>query len=148
MSLKTCTVCREPKPLSDYYASKRSADGKGYRCKLCDNKARKATLKRSVGTQNGYRRRHLQAVYGLTVEAYDAMLASQGNTCAICKTDNPYGHGNEPTRMKMSFAVDHCHETGTVRGLLCNTCNRGLGFFKDNPQLLLEAFKYICTNRS
>jgi hypothetical protein len=67
--------------------------------------------------------------YNLTQAAYDALLAGQGWVCAIC--------GGEPT------AVDHNHQTGTVRGLLCHTCNTGLGHFQDNPGLLERAVRYL-----
>lgn len=63
--------------------------------------------------------------YGLTQEQYDAL----GKECSIC---------GGPTE-----AVDHCHKTGVVRGLLCRTCNAGLGFFKEDPKLLSQAAHYL-----
>ena len=63
------------------------------------------------------------AQYGLTPEDYDRMLAAQGGRCAICGTDNPGGQGNR-------LHVDHDHETGRVRGLLCQGCNARLGWFE------------------
>lgn len=81
--------------------------------------------------------------YGLTLDVFDLMLENQDNRCAICRTDNPVGDGNTTTRKSFSFAVDHCHDTGRVRGLLCNPCNRGLGFFKDDLTLLAKAVQYL-----
>lgn len=80
--------------------------------------------------------RNLQSQYGITEEQYFQLLSIQNNSCAICKTNKPTG------RWKV-FAVDHCHTTGQVRGLLCNECNRGIGLLKDSSDLLLAAVEYL-----
>jgi len=64
------------------------------------------------------------------------MVESQGNRCAICGTDRPGGRG-------VYWHIDHCHETGRVRGLLCYGCNTLLGAAKDNPETLRSALEYI-----
>ena len=69
------------------------------------------------------RRRALKAKYGITIEQYDAILASQGGLCAICGTDKAHGFND-------TFHVDHDHLTGRIRGLLCFACNRRLGVFE------------------
>jgi hypothetical protein len=66
------------------------------------------------------------------------MLAAQKGKCAICH----YAFGQKVGDMK----VDHDHKTGAVRGLLCDHCNRGLGFMRDNPDLLARASKYVSTS--
>ena len=76
------------------------------------------------------RRQHL-AQYGLTPEAYDALVAEQGGRCYLC--------GREESPLH----VDHDHETGLRRRLLCNMCNRGLGFLGDDPDLLAAAADYV-----
>jgi hypothetical protein len=76
--------------------------------------------------------------YGLTEQCYADMLAEQGGVCAICK---------DPPGVRR-LAIDHCHSTGVVRGLLCGPCNVSLGQFKDNPRILLEAAKYLIKRRS
>jgi hypothetical protein len=81
------------------------------------------------------RRYALKSTYGLTIEQYDFILESQGNCCAICKTDTPNGKGR--------FHVDHDHATNEVRGLLCHHCNLALGNFKDNVSTLLSAIEYL-----
>lgn len=81
--------------------------------------------------------------YGLTVEEYAAKLAEQDHKCAICRTDNPDGEGQAAKRQLKSFAVDHDHESGEVRGLLCNLCNRALGFLQDNPVVVKAAWVYL-----
>lgn len=73
--------------------------------------------------------------YGITSEDYDKMLLEQNNSCAICKV--------HLMDLKKTPNIDHCHSTGKVRGLLCNNCNFGLGFFKDNVDNMLEAILYL-----
>ena len=77
--------------------------------------------------------------YGMTLKDYDTLYPKQGGQCAICGTDTPGGPGER-------FRVDHNHDTGEVRGLLCNSCNRGLGYLKDSPTILSKALTYLSTN--
>ena len=79
------------------------------------------------------RRWRMKSIYGTTVEDYDAMFEQQGGVCGICH------HPQESKKL----AVDHCHETGKVRGLLCENCNTGLGKFKDDPALLDAAKEWL-----
>jgi len=80
------------------------------------------------------RRWQRQKFYGLSIEDETVLLKKQNNACAICKklfqTDSDYH-------------VDHCHDTKKVRGLLCPSCNKGLGLFKDNPTALKAAAAYV-----
>lgn len=80
---------------------------------------------------------YLRKSHGITLETYDAHLTSQGGGCAIC------GQRDDHYRL----AVDHCHDTGTIRGLLCSLCNRGLGMFKDDPTRLRAALQYLAKRR-
>lgn len=73
--------------------------------------------------------------YGITLAEYDQMLRDQEKKCAIC--------GNEDEVEGRRLAIDHCHETKNVRGLLCGKCNRGLGLFYDNQELLQNALTYL-----
>lgn len=81
------------------------------------------------------RRKQLQK-RGITLEDYEDMLVQQGGGCAICGGRR----GNKDVNV---LYVDHNHVTGTVRGLLCGKCNRGLGMFQDRPDLLEKARKYL-----
>jgi recombination endonuclease VII len=80
-------------------------------------------------------RRKTLARHGLTVAGYEELVAQQNGRCLLCR---------QPT---VAFHVDHDHETGLVRGLLCQACNRGLGFFGDDPELLLAAADYVRHHR-
>ncbi len=73
-----------------------------------------------------------KAKYGITRDEYETMALNQKGRCAICN--------EEPTE---SLRVDHDHETGKVRALLCNNCNAGLGHFRDDPELLASAITYL-----
>jgi hypothetical protein len=79
----------------------------------------------------------LKAIYGLSLEDFNSMMEGQGGACAICGTRN-WG--------KTGPSVDHNHETGAVRGLLCNQCNSGLGMFRDNPGTVKLAVAYLERN--
>lgn len=78
----------------------------------------------------------LRNLYGLTELDYARMLVAQDGKCAICGADKPGG------RFK-HFLVDHNHVSRQVRGLLCDKCNRGLGYFRDNPEFLKAAVVYL-----
>lgn len=92
------------------------------KCKDCKRPAiRKASLKK----------------FGLTQSSYDALLKGQDYKCAIC------GSAETGTKRTNNFNVDHDHNTGEVRGLLCHGCNTGLGAFKDDPALMVRAIEYL-----
>lgn len=80
------------------------------------------------------RRKHLRLKFGLTLEDFDRMLASQGYVCAICFTDNWGAHGP---------MVDHDHVTGKIRGILCHKCNLGIGHLDDSISKLENAIVYL-----
>jgi len=81
--------------------------------------------------------------YGITIADYDALLEEQGGGCAICGAERSFTKGGKGKRL----AVDHDHETGEVRGLLCVTCNRGLGYFSDSETRLQRAAAYVAKAR-
>lgn len=79
--------------------------------------------------------------YNINYKQYLNILRLQNNFCAICQKEETVQHSNRDK--ELSLSVDHCHETGKIRGLLCNKCNRGLGYFKDNIKLLENSIKYL-----
>ncbi len=86
-----------------------------------------------------YRDKDLQRYYGVTLEWYNQTLKDQKGKCAICKQPETLQINDRVVRL----AVDHHHGKGHPRGLLCAKCNRGLGFFKDDPNLMIQAAEYI-----
>lgn len=83
---------------------------------------------------NGYHRwLRIKKVYGITKEEFENFLASQGGLCAIC----------ERPLVDKKTHIDHCHDTGKVRGLLCGPCNQGLGLFQESKMTLSKALKYL-----
>jgi hypothetical protein len=99
---------------------------------ICKMHASNAKKERDAARLRAY---HYNRKFGITVEDYDRMAAEQNGGCAICGTTEPGGRG--------VFHVDHCHDSGKVRGLLCTGCNTGLGQFKDDPTRLLAAVEYL-----
>lgn len=97
-----------------------------YQCKSC---ARKYRAKPEV--QKRKRDQQLFREYGITREEFNRLVKEQNNRCAICSVEMVKPH------------VDHCHTHGTVRGLLCNHCNLGLGHFRDSPETLSQAIDYL-----
>lgn len=77
----------------------------------------------------------LQSVFGINIEEYNTLLAGQNGGCAICQ--------KPPQQNKKRLAVDHCHKTQKVRGLLCSTCNQAIGLLKDDASLLQSAILYL-----
>jgi hypothetical protein len=72
--------------------------------------------------------------YGITQSQYDEMFDSQGRACAVCRTTTPTSKG---------WNIDHCHNSGVVRGILCSHCNMGLGQFRDDVDRLMRAAEYL-----
>lgn len=131
----------------NYYKLYNEGDPKAtkkYRNKIkkAKKEAKKAYLEKH---RNSRRNTRLKREYGITLEDYNKMLEDQNGVCSICKKSETSIH--EKTNKLRNLAVDHCHETGKVRGLLCSKCNRGLGYFKDNVMNLIKAAKYLIFHR-
>lgn len=123
---RECTECKEFKPASQYTLErdKRAFGGIAMRskCRPCNETRKyKAFIKRT---------------YGITYDDYEKMLDKQKGCCAICKS-------RISSARTSRLYVDHCHSTMKVRGLLCSSCNHGLGLFKDSPSLLKRAINYL-----
>lgn len=132
--LKVCTWCKEEKSIDDFNKGG-SRSGYQARCKPC----RKATRgKASETSTKNYRNHQLQQRYGITAEQYDVLLVAQDYRCAICGQ-----HQDDLTRQ---LAVDHDHQTGAVRGLLCRGCNTGIGNLGDDAGRVLDAYTYLTRN--
>jgi hypothetical protein len=129
---KVCSVCGEEKVLSEFASNKtnpHAKQGVTSQCKKCMY-ARRGTsgiLRKARG-----KKRSRARAGGLTQGQFLARCDSQGGVCMIC--------GEEPDR---TLNVDHDHETGKVRDLLCQACNLGLGWFEDSPSKLKLAIEYL-----
>jgi hypothetical protein len=127
---KLCPKCKLPKPLDDFDIHHVGKNGLVYhaRCKSCRTDDMRLTM-----------RQRAVARYGITLEQYEKMLADQGNACAVCgEPESDIQNGK-----LRPLCVDHDHATGKIRGLLCNDCNRGLGFLGDNADRLEKAAYYL-----
>ena len=131
METKTCNTCGEDKPLQEYY---RKGGHPIINCLSCRSSGKaKQNLKKKLS-------RDFVKKYGMDYDEYDRMFSEQQGCCAICKSSDPKGRWIGNTR---ALCVDHDHTTGQVRGLLCNTCNQGLGNFFDNIEYLERAIVYL-----
>jgi hypothetical protein len=129
--VKTCAKCRVEKSVEDFHRSSSSRDGTQYNCKTC-NKARLSTPE-NIERRKQYAWLACLKKFGITEDDYNEMFERQFGLCAICrKPEND-----------IKLAVDHCHETGKVRGLLCKRCNMGIGLLGDNPDTLISAAMYL-----
>ena len=167
---KECRVCKRTLPLlTGFHKWTVNKDGHKNKCKVCTIKATmeydkkhpgkrkvrdkkyrdkhkkeasafsKAWLKKHPEKKleyamNGYKR-HLRVKFGLTIQDYDDMYIEQGGCCAIC--------GVHQSETQKRLCIDHNHETGNVRGLLCDRCNTSIGKFNDDINLLRNAIKYL-----
>ena len=147
----TCRYCSVEKPLSDFYKSSRNKTGHQYECKECMKKrvkesrsknpekykayARSWRIAHRDSDKNSARKFRYKNLYGMSIQDYDKMLEKQGGCCMICKEH----HTDHATRLH----VDHDHNTGKVRGLLCRRCNMLLGVVDDDVNLLGFAIQYL-----
>ena len=144
---KYCKVCGSTKDINQFWKDWTMGDGLSSRCIECDKaKHRKyyksnqeKILKYRQESRPKRRQNHLIKKYGVTLKAYEEMLAAQSGLCAICKTPEA-----EVSRSRLH--VDHDHETNRVRGLLCFSCNMGVGYFKNKQELLSSAMVYLSLN--
>ena len=135
MITKLCSKCNIEKTIDQYYKNKKHKDGLSGYCKVCHNHQSYAYRKSNPDKFKQIQRRAaLKGKYNISEEQYQEMFHLQGGVCEICKLECPTGK---------ALAVDHSHQTGNVRALLCSECNTGLGKFKDNPTLLRAAINYL-----
>lgn len=137
---KTCTMCKENKPLSSFRSrSKKEKHLLKSRCSTCLYKEYRKWAADNPDRIREYRNKDSWTLAkrchrrGITPEQLIIAYDRQNGRCAICKIEVAL----------ISSAIDHNHETGEFRGVLCKQCNRALGMFKDSPFVLKEALKYL-----
>jgi hypothetical protein len=116
---KKCSSCELKKPVSELSKRHTTPDKLNPSCKAC-------------------RRNRSIARYGLSRDAYDALVKLQGDKCGICGKSRA-----EATLKYEDWNIDHDHKSGLVRGLLCGNCNTGLGLSGDDPSMLENAIRYL-----
>lgn len=151
--MKQCSKCKIIKEFSFFYKNSTRGDGHQHRCKDCQKiysdqpKAKERNRIRSniyrltnfKKTEASRRKSLLKNKFNLTELDYKQLSSSQNNLCAICQQPE-----TATCKGTVKFlAVDHCHKTGRIRGLLCTDCNTSLGKFKDNPQRFINAANYL-----
>lgn len=124
---KFCPRCEQLKPVAEFGRNGAKKSGLTSYCRPCHNVAMAEIKVRNHGSTRSY---HLKRRYGLTAAEVDALLVRQGGVCVIC------------LRAEAAH-VDHNHETGLFRGLLCFGCNGALGQFLDEPRRLRQAADYL-----
>lgn len=176
MITKICTGCSEEKPLDQYWKHPRGKHGTQARCIQCMTdehrawRAENPEIRRSINAEWArnnpdkikdyqrknqaklsiknkewkranpekaaliYRRQNLKQKYGMTIEDFERMSQDQGGRCAICTKEG-------------KLVVDHNHDTGQVRGLLCNDCNRNLIAQRNDPEIFYKAAEYLIRSR-
>lgn len=155
---KQCTACHQIKPVDSFSRHRANHDGRQSQCRECvaaygrtyrrQNRDEIAAYKKKYRRQNRDkiaardRTHRYRTKYGLSVEQYDAMVIAAGGRCEICKLPPPADNKVEGNRV---LHVDHDHETGQVRGLLCSACNRSIGLIGDEH--LAAAAAYIEAGR-
>lgn len=140
--MKTCRICKVEKPYSLFYKQARNSDGYKTECKACayeqhktyrDNGGRQveraSALRRKQTNPDKEKNRHYLIRYGITSEQYNEMLSLQNGLCALCK-QKEYVRSTDGTGSSKRLAVDHDHNTGKIRGLLCHSCNVALGQYE------------------
>lgn len=160
--LYLCATCMEVRPLSCFGKDKRTVTGFRSSCKDCVNIGNRKSVNKAIKDEGVDEFRHqrresvrrwrkntrpkrlehfqrqekeanLRRLYGISIHDFNVLLADQDGRCAICCTPNP----------QRSWHVDHCHDSGEIRGILCNLCNVGIGAFKENQDALEMARIYL-----
>lgn len=136
MQQKVCSICNKKKPLEGFHKNNLTKTKTQPHCKICQkDKDRQRLLNDPLWA----RRQNLRRDFGMTIQQYESMLKGQNQVCAICKKREAKKFNSK----LVNLAVDHCHKTSKIRGLLCHGCNTSLGHFGDSIELLEAAISYL-----
>lgn len=158
--MKICTQCNQIKKLEEFYkqvAYKGRSERVQSICKQCvllnrkskyqnNEKFRTDTIERVKKWQQEnwfkYKDKSLKYTYSISLDEYTDLLKKQGGLCMICKQPE-----TRVVKQKTCFLhVDHNHENGIIRGLLCHACNTGIGLLKEDITILQEAINYLSSS--
>jgi len=134
---KTCSHCKTRKTLKKFHKNKTSKDGYHHYCKTCKNDTRKLKYSSDESYRLKLSLKTKQNTYNLT-DAEIKYLFDSYTSCCICF---------DPFKSKRNTFIDHDHNTGKIRGLLCPSCNTALGLFKDNVSILKSAIIYLTSSQ-
>ena len=151
MMAKVCHKCKKRKSSKEFWKDKRCTGKRISQCRDCIRIKRRVYYRKSRARQveygknyrithakqlANYKRRYmLKTKFGITVTQYNDLLKAQQGKCAICK--------RRPNQNTKRLAVDHNHKTSQVRGLLCYTCNRFIGWCRDDVRTFKRIVKYL-----
>lgn len=136
MMRKRCYRCKEKKDIILFSRNRCRKDGFADQCKACQREYILTYARTPIDKKN----KLLGNYYGVSSQFYTTLYKQQCGVCSIC------GKPESATSSKgnaIALSVDHDHETGKTRGLLCHKCNRGLGLFRDNIDVLASAISYL-----
>lgn len=133
--IRVCKTCNEAKPFSEYAPSRTNRLGMQVSCRPCLKVYAAAQHQRRKAADpdrhsRRWRSAYLRRTYGITLDQYEAQAAAQDGRCAVC-------------RRAEELLIDHCHDSGRRRELLCNDCNLALGHVRDDPAVLLALVGYL-----
>jgi len=128
--MKVCRKCNKEQPLENYYKSKAGTrDGRRHECKVCWNSSSlEYYLANKERINEAGKEYHYTKTYGITRDEFKQMVAD-GSGCEVCGFEH--------------VVLDHCHDSGVIRGLLCNKCNQALGSLKDDPKRIVKLSEYM-----
>jgi hypothetical protein len=134
--MKVCTKCNIEKSLSEFNKAINGKLQKRADCKTCQSEWAKERNKITYDSETKWKW-NMKSIFNLTIEDYNILFENQSGCCAICN--------RHQTEFKKRLAIDHCHNTNIIRGLLCSSCNTALGLLKDNVNALQNAIEYLNT---
>ncbi len=150
--MKRCPDCRQDKPLTDFGKDRHNPSGRYGYCRPCTNERKR----RKYDTPEKVRAKNLRQQYAIEVSEYQRLLTLQGARCAVCgvhESDARKSRGRSRTdgsvtASAVGLVIDHDHATGRIRGLLCTSCNGGLGLMRDSVSILASALAYLLHARA
>lgn len=134
---KVCNQCQVAKSLFEFYWQYNKPRGSCIKC--CNNRGKEYWQSYYQENKDRFKDNYLVRKYGITIEQYNELLERQDYVCAICKSSET---ATEKNTLR-SLAVDHCHSTGRVRGLLCTSCNFFLGQLESREEMLDDYLRYL-----
>ena len=138
--MKRCPKCGVEKSLDQFYGDRNKSGGRKPECKSCSTNMQRTYRQ----TQKG-KTAHMKWKYGITLDEYDQIREQQFGVCAICGKPETAKYPDGTIRR---LSVDHDHETGKVRGLLCSRCNQGIGLMEESTATLASAINYLIRAKS